>query len=30
MEFAKYRRVPGNIQEAILAEKKKQQLVGAK
>ena len=31
MEFSKYRRVPGNIQEAILAEKKKQQqLVGAK
>jgi elongation factor G len=30
MEFAKYRRVPGNIQEEIVAEKKKQQLVGAK
>jgi elongation factor G len=30
MEFAKYRRVPGNIQEAIVAEKKKAQLVGAK
>ncbi len=30
MEFAKYRRVPNSIQEAILAEKKKQQLVGAK
>jgi hypothetical protein len=29
MEFAKYRRVPGNIQEEIVAEKKKQ-LVGAK
>ncbi len=31
MEFAKYRKVPGNIQEDIIAEKKKrQQLVGAK
>jgi elongation factor G len=30
MEFAKYRRVPGNIQEEIVAEKKKAQLVGAK
>jgi elongation factor G len=30
MEFSKYRRVPGNIQEEIVAEKKKQQLVGAK
>ncbi len=30
MEFAKYRRVPGSIQEEIVAEKKKQQLVGAK
>ena len=30
MEFAKYRKVPGNIQEEIIAEKKKQQLVGAK
>jgi len=31
MEFAKYRRVPASIQEAVLAEKKKQQqLVGAK
>jgi elongation factor G len=30
MEFAKYRRVPGNIQEEIVAAKKKQQLVGAK
>ena len=30
MEFAKYRRVPSNIQEEIIAEKKKRQLVGAK
>ncbi len=31
MEFSKYRRVPGNIQEEIIAEKKKQKtLVGAK
>ncbi len=31
MEFAKYRRVPGSIQEQIVADKKKQaQLVGAK
>ena len=30
MEFAKYRRVPSSIQEEIIAEKKKQQLVGAK
>jgi len=30
MEFSKYRRVPGNIQEDIVAEKKKAQLVGAK
>lgn len=30
MEFAKYRRVPANIQEEIIAEKKKKQLVGAK
>jgi elongation factor G len=30
MEFAKYRRVPSNIQEEIVAEKKKKQLVGAK
>jgi elongation factor G len=30
MEFARYRRVPTNIQEEIIAEKKKQQLVGAK
>jgi elongation factor G len=31
MEFAKYRKVPANIQEEIIAEKKKrQQLVGAK
>jgi len=30
MEFAKYRRVPSNIQEEIIAEKKKKQLVGAK
>ncbi len=30
MEFAKYRRVPASIQEEIIAEKKKQQLVGAK
>jgi len=30
MEFAKYRRVPSNIQEDIIAEKKKKQLVGAK
>jgi elongation factor G len=30
MEFAKYRRVPSNIQEEIIADKKKKQLVGAK
>ncbi len=30
MEFAKYRRVPSNIQEEIVAEKKKRQLVGAR
>ena len=30
MEFAKYRRVPSSIQEEIIAEKKKKQLVGAK
>jgi elongation factor G len=30
MEFAKYRRVPASIQVEIIAEKKKQQLVGAK
>ena len=30
MEFAKYRRVPTSVQEEILAEKKKKQLVGAK
>ncbi len=30
MEFAKYRRVPSNIQEEIVAAKKKAQLVGAK
>jgi elongation factor G len=30
MEFAKYRRVPASIQEEIIAEKKKRQLVGAK
>ncbi len=30
MEFAKYRRVPASIQQEIIAEKKKQQLVGAK
>ena len=30
MEFAKYRRVPSNIQEDIVAAKKKQQLVDAK
>jgi elongation factor G len=30
MEFSKYRRVPSNIQEDIVAEKKKKQLVGAK
>ncbi len=30
MEFSKYRRVPANIQEEIVAAKKKQQLVGAK
>jgi elongation factor G len=30
MEFSKYRRVPNNIQEEIVAAKKKQQLVGAK
>ena len=30
MEFARYRRVPSNIQEEIIAEKKKKQLVGAK
>ena len=28
MEFAKYRRVPASIQEEIIAEKKKKQLVG--
>ena len=30
MEFAKYRRVPASIQETIIADKKKQALVGAK
>ena len=30
MEFATYRRVPSNIQEEIIAAKKKAQLVGAK
>jgi elongation factor G len=30
MEFAKYRRVPASIQETIVADKKKQALVGAK
>ncbi len=30
MEFAKYRRVPASIQEEIIAEKKKRQLVGAR
>ena len=30
MEFSKYRRVPASIQEEIIAEKKKRQLVGAK
>jgi elongation factor G len=30
MEFAKYRRVPGNIQKEIVADKKKAALVGAK
>ncbi len=30
MEFARYRRVPASIQEEIIAEKKKKQLVGAK
>ena len=30
MEFSKYRRVPSSIQEEIIAEKKKRQLVGAK
>ena len=30
MEFARYRRVPQSIQDEIIAEKKKQQLVGAK
>ena len=30
MEFAKYRRVPGSLQETIIADKKKAQLVGAK
>ncbi|HWB00996.1 MAG TPA: elongation factor G, partial [Pirellulales bacterium] len=30
MEFSKYRRVPTSIQEAVIAEKKKGQLVGAK
>jgi elongation factor G len=30
MEFSKYRRVPSAIQEEIVAEKKKKQLVGAK
>ena len=28
MEFAKYRRVPASIQEEIIADKKKKQLVG--
>ena len=30
MEFSKYRRVPASIQETIIADKKKQALVGAK
>jgi hypothetical protein len=30
MELALYRQVPSNIQEDIIEEKKKQQLVGAK
>jgi hypothetical protein len=30
MEFARYRRVPSSIQEEIIAETKKRQLVGAK
>ena len=30
MEFARYRRVPASIQETILAEKRKKELVGAK
>jgi elongation factor G len=30
MEFSKYRRVPASIQETVIAEKKKQALVGAK
>jgi len=30
MEFAKYRRVPSNIQEEVVAERKKEELVGAK
>jgi elongation factor G len=30
MEFSKYRRVPASIQEEIVADKKKKQLVGAK
>ena len=30
MEFCKYRRVPASIQETVIAEKKKQALVGAK
>jgi len=30
MEFSKYRRVPGNIQEDVIAAKKKADLVGAK
>jgi len=30
MEFAKYRRVPANIQEEVIAEAKKKELVGAK
>ena len=30
MEFAKYKKVPGNIQEEVIAEVKKRELVGAK
>jgi elongation factor G len=30
MEFLKYRRVPSTIQQEIIAEKKKRELVGAK
>ncbi|MCA9268520.1 MAG: elongation factor G, partial [Planctomycetales bacterium] len=30
MEFAKYKRVPGSVQEAVIAEVKKRELVGSK